>query len=105
MFINIYYSFINRAFGSDFQAPLIGRTSVPACHHNVRRGRLTYHRGWGGVAENLHTPLSPLFRGESKRLKFLIVKEPITDVIEIEAKKAGTINEKTFINGDLLAFV
>ena len=20
-----------------------GRTSVPACHHNVRRGRLTYH--------------------------------------------------------------
>jgi len=29
-------------------------------------------------------------------LKFLIVKEPITDVIEIEAKKAGTINGKTF---------
>jgi hypothetical protein len=32
----------------------------------------------------------------SYSLKFLIVKEPITDVIEIEAKKAGTINEKTF---------
>ena len=32
-------------------------------------------RGAGGcVAEKLHTPLSPLFRGESKRLKFLIVK-------------------------------
>src|SRR3989339_924387 len=29
-------------------------------------------------------------------LKFLIVKEPITDVIKIEAKKTGTINEKTF---------
>jgi len=38
-------------------------------------------------------------------LKFLIVNEPSTDVIEIEAKKARTINEKTFINGDLLAFV
>ncbi|MBI2472753.1 MAG: hypothetical protein HYV59_16175 [Planctomycetes bacterium] len=32
-------------------------------------------------------------------MKFLIVKEPITDVIEIEAKKAGTINEKTFGTG------
>jgi len=29
-------------------------------------------------------------------LKFLIVNEPSTDVIEIEAKKARTINEKTF---------
>jgi len=29
--------------------------------------------GDGGSAENLHTPLSPLFRGESKRLKFLNV--------------------------------
>ena len=32
-------------------------------------------RGAGGcVTENLHTPLSPLFRGESKRLKFLYIK-------------------------------
>ena len=29
-------------------------------------------------------------------MKFLIVNEPSTDVIEIEAKKARTINEKTF---------
>src|SRR3989337_3885951 len=70
MFINIYYSFINRAFGSDFQVPLIGRTSVPACHHNVRRGRPTYHRGRGCVTANLHTPLSPLFRGESQKFEF-----------------------------------
>jgi len=38
-------------------------------------------------------------------LKFLIVKEPSTDVIEIEAKKEETINEKTFIDGGLLTFV
>ena len=61
-------------------------------------------RGWGCVTENLHTPLSPLFRGESKRLKFLIVKELITDVIEIEAKKEGTINEKTFYRWCLISF-
>ena len=26
-------------------------------------------RGWGCVAENLHTPLSPLFRGESQKIE------------------------------------
>ncbi|MBF8276790.1 MAG: hypothetical protein HW390_1863 [Candidatus Brocadiaceae bacterium] len=27
----------------NFSQDVYGRTSVPACHHNVRRGRLTYH--------------------------------------------------------------
>jgi len=27
----------------DFSQDVYGRTSVPACHHNIRRGRLTYH--------------------------------------------------------------
>ena len=31
-------------------------------------------RGWGCVTVFLHTPLFPLFRGESKGLKFLYVK-------------------------------
>ena len=31
-------------------------------------------RGWGCVTENLHTPLSPLFRGEIIGLKFLNIK-------------------------------
>ena len=31
-------------------------------------------RGWGCVAENLHTPLSPLFRGESKKIEIPIHK-------------------------------
>jgi len=45
-------------------------TSVPACHHNVRRGRLTYHRGQGGCklilmkmgnSPEKHNPLNPHF--------------------------------------------
>ena len=31
-------------------------------------------RVWGYVAVHLHTPLSPLFRRESKSLKFLNIK-------------------------------
>ena len=31
-------------------------------------------RGWGCVDANLHTPLSPLFRGESQKMKFLYIK-------------------------------
>jgi len=31
------------------EVPSIGRTSVPACHYDVNRGRLTYLRGLRGV--------------------------------------------------------
>src|SRR3989339_1635501 len=62
------------------------RTSAPACHHNVRRGRLTYHRGLGGcklvlvktgIATEKHNPLnrstelttkSPFIKGDNAGL-------------------------------------
>ena len=45
-----------------FNLPSIGRTSVPACHYDVNRGRLTYLRG-RGVCVNmpLTHPLIPSF--------------------------------------------
>ena len=65
-----------------FNFPSLVGQAVPACHHNVRRGRLTYHRGWGCVTTNLHTPLSPLLEGNHtcprlrswKSLKFLNIQ-------------------------------
>ncbi|MDE1889603.1 MAG: hypothetical protein KGI30_05035, partial [Planctomycetota bacterium] len=52
-----------------FKLPLLVGQASPLVIHNVRRGRLTYHRGWRCVAANLHTPLSPLFRGESQKIE------------------------------------
>jgi len=55
---------------------------IVCSYHNVRRGRLSYHRGWG-VLRQTYTPiyplpLSPSLRGRKgegnhKRLKFLSI--------------------------------
>jgi len=40
-------------------------------------------RGWGCVMANLHTPLSPLFRGESKKIEIpehQVSREPVSQI-------------------------
>ena len=38
----------------------LGRTSVPACHHNVRRGRLAYHSAIGAACETQKQHAAPM---------------------------------------------
>lgn len=46
---HIYYYLIRPPLAATLNLPALVEQASPACHHNVRRGRLTYHRGRGGV--------------------------------------------------------